>query len=259
MSYDSRTIKIIAGYPLTWLSTLTIAGIEWAFYYWFQPSLIMMIAAIVTGLLSLLMWPILFTRSDSFFKLYYKLPTDPTTLELEKIERLESNLTELGSTQGTRQISTLQEKLDSLNEVLKRRFDSGELTFGRYIDTARQVYLSAIDNLLDVEVSLRSVNSIDVEYIDNRINELRAKHERPNEQIGEIETLEQRLLLHDTELKKVSELLTQNETAVTALVNVATAIAGAKTGKDQSLIDTETAMAELEMLAKRAKKYSKKA
>ena len=59
--------------------------------------------------------------------------------------------------------------------------------------------------------------------------------------------------LHDGQLKKVGELLTQNESAITALVNAAIALADIKTGKSYSSVDVETAMAELETLAKRAK------
>jgi len=152
-----------------------------------------MAAAIGMGLASLLLWLILFIRSRSFYRLYYQIPTESTIVKPEKIDQLKTNLAELGSAHGATQILKLQEKLYSLNEVLKKRFDSGELTFDRYFNTARQVYLSAIKNWQDVEVALRSVNTIDVAYINNRINELRSNPELFNEQIREIRVLKENL------------------------------------------------------------------
>ncbi|MEE8434098.1 MAG: hypothetical protein V3S64_04845 [bacterium] len=176
--------------------------------------------------------------------------------EKEKLRLLEADLKEMGSTQGVTQLKFLREKFESLTDVLKRRLSAGELTYGRYLGTAEQVYLSAVDNLNDLTVSLKSVSSIHPGYINKRLKELGNSSEAPAEKKREIASLEKRLSLRDEQLKRVSELLAQNESAMTALDHTASAMAETRTGKGEADMDAEAAMAELEMLANRASKYS---
>jgi hypothetical protein len=56
--------------------------------------------------------------------------------------------------------------------------------------------------------------------------------------------------------KRVAELLAQNESALTILVDVATAVANTETEAGKTGADAEAAMAELERLAKRAGRYA---
>ncbi len=257
MNSSGRIIKIIISSPLTWLAFFTILIVEYIFYWWFQPASITMYIAGGIGLFLLLLWPVFFTRSEPFYRFYYRISIESTeSLEFEKIKALQYSLKELGSEQGYRQIRVLREKIESLNDVLKRRFNSGEFTFGRYLNTARHVYLSAIGNLSDIEVALRSINTVDVLYLKNRIRKLLSSGHVSDEQSKEIKTLKQRLLLQDQQLKKISKLHTQNESAITGLVNAATALADIHTGEITGSVDVETAMAELEILARQAGKYS---
>lgn len=248
--------RIILSYPPTWLAVATIGALEWAIFDWFQPPLLVKAAMLGIGLVSLLMWPVLLVRSKWFDELYYRMSTEVTKEDLQELERLEADLATLGSGQGVEQLRKLREQLDDLTEVLKRRLNSGELTYGRYLTTAEHVYLSAVDNLRDVVVAMRSVSAIEPEYIDQRLRELRKIRDPGDEQKREVASLEQRGALRDQQMRKAGDLLAQNELAMTGLVNTAAALADTKTGKDRALIDAQTAMAELEMLAKRAGKYA---
>ena len=252
----NHLMRIILSYPPTWLAVATIAAIEWAIFDWFQPPLLVKAAMLGIGLVLLLMWPVLLVKSKWFGELYYRMSTEVSKEDLQELERLEADLETLGSGQGVEQLRKLREQLDDLTEVLKRRLNSGELTYGRYLTTAEHVYLSAVDNLRDVVVAMRSVSAIEPEYIDQRLRELRKIRDPGDEQKREVASLEQRGTLRDQQMRKAGELLAQNEMAMTGLVNTAAALADTKTGKDRALIDAQTAMAELEMLAKRAGKYA---
>ena len=140
---------------------------------------------------------------------------------------------------------------------LDRRRSSGELTCRRYLGAAEQVANSVVDNLRDVDVTLRSIRSIDADAIAERLNHLRrGGGHLGEEQRREIKSLEERSALVGKQNKRVAELLAQNESALTILVDVATAVANTETEAGRAGADAEAAMAELERLAKRAGRYA---
>ncbi len=190
-------------------------------------------------------------------KFYYKIPEKAKKEDLERQRDLEADLSELQYPQGIEQLRMLRQKLDNLTEVLKRRLNAGELTFGRYLLAAQQVYLSAVDNIHDVAVVLRSVSTIDQAHIDDRLSELRKLTEPTEEQIKEVASLEQRNSLLDQQMTKVADLMSQNESAMTVLDKTAAAFAETKTGTGRAALEIEEAVKALETLAKRAHKYGR--
>ncbi len=256
MSGHNRLFFTIFSYPPTWIALLTVGLLQFSLYYWFHPPLTLMMATAGGGFALFCIWPVLFIKSKVFADRFFGEPKAMGPEEKEKLRLLEADLKEMGSTQGVTQLKFLREKFESLTDVLKRRLSAGELTYGRYLGTAEQVYLSAVDNLNDLTVSLKSVSSIHPGYINKRLKELGNSSEAPAEKKREIASLEKRLSLRDEQLKRVSELLAQNESAMTALDHTASAMAETRTGKGEANMDAEAAMAELEMLANRASKYS---
>ncbi len=146
----------------------------------------------------------------------------------------------------------MREKRNNLVEVLNSRLDSGELTYARYLTTAQQVYLSALDNLREVAIALRTISTIDRDYVEGRLSEL--TDSSADSAVRERTSLEGRLALLTSQEKKVSNMLAQNEAAMTAMDTTATALADAPIGRTPA--DAEAAMAELEDLAARAMKYA---
>ena len=252
----NRTVKTVLTYPPTWLAVLTLIGFEWAFVSWFRPPPTILLLALGLGLILLALWPVLLIRSRSFLKVLYDLPDSLKSERSSKFESLRADLEEVGSDQGLEQLRLLREKLETLSAVLERRLNAGELTFGRYLGTAEQVYLAAIDNLNDIAVALTSVRTIDSNYIERRLGEFSRSEDLGAEGQREQQTLTDRRALLDGQMRKVSELFAQNEAAMTALDNTATALADVRTGKGHASMGAEAAMAELEKLAERAGKYS---
>ncbi len=74
MERGSRILNIIWKSKKTWLAVIITGLLEGAFFLWFQPAALMLFAAVGVGLLSLLLWPVVYVRSEEFRRLYHGLP-----------------------------------------------------------------------------------------------------------------------------------------------------------------------------------------
>lgn len=256
MAQGNGAIRTTFTHFLTWAAMAVVAGLEVGFFYWFRPSLIMAGAALGLGLLCLLLWVPMFLRSAAFSKSVYRWIEAQEAAQLAKLERLAADFDELAFDKGGAQLRLLRDKLESLTQVLKRRLDSGEMTYGRYLGMAQEVYGSALDNLHEVAVALRSVSTIDEGYLRKRLGELEREQKRSDDHERELKALRDRgALLEDTN-GRVTQLIAQNESALTVIDQTAAALAATRTEQGHSTLDAETAMAELEQLARRAGKYA---
>lgn len=250
-----RFTKALLSSPLSWVVIILCAGFAVGFTVWFQPPFLLQVGAIAVAAVMFLLWPLLFAGSAEFTQTYYRLPAEIRIDDPEHLDMLEQDLARLGATQGAEQLRKLRPLLADLREVLNQRLSSGEVTFARYMGAAEQVYLSALDNLRDVDVALRSVQSIDSAAIGQQLAQLRQLGRPSAAQQQQIDSLTERKELVDRQHKRVDDLLTQNESAITALLNAATAMANAQT-QASAAVDADTAMAELERLATRAGRYA---
>ena len=256
MASADRAARLLLSSPLTWLAVATVIGLEAAFFVWFQPSLIMLAAALALGLLALIAWPVIFKHSGSYLQQLYSWAEDLESIRKEEMATLSGDFDELGFEQGNVQMKQLHEKFSNLVEVLKRRLNAGEMTYGRYLAMAEQVYLSALDNLHEVAVALRSVSTINRDHIRGRLSEIRNTGSPTPEQEQEFTALQHRDSLLEEQTHRATRLIAQNEAAMTVLDKTAAALADTRTGKGHADMDAEAAMAELEMLANRAGKYA---
>ena len=158
--------------------------------------------------------------------------------------------------QAFKQFRMIQKRFDTLQKLLDDKFAPGELTYGRYFVAGEQAYLSVLDNLDSIAARLHSINTIDLNYHEERLRALsKLRNPVPADQ-QELKTLQERAALREAQLDKINTLLTFNETAVTEFDRVNTAIAGVKGGKHRVPVDLETAIRELETLAQRAHRLS---
>lgn len=246
----------IVAHPATWLSVLSVGALEWAFFDWFAPGPLMAGLGIGMGALLLLAWPVVLVRSAGFVERIAAASEVFGRADSSKVDELRQELETAGSQQGLEQLDLLEQKLSALTAVLKRRMNAGELTFARYLGSAEQVYLAALDNLHNVALALTSVRTIEPEYINNRLDALKGRAMDDESAQKESASLKQRQALLTVQLEKVDGLLAQNEVAMTALDNTATALADTATTKGHAAVDPETAMRELEALAARVSDYS---
>ncbi len=81
---ERRASQLVLASPFTWLAIVVIVGLEAAFYSWFQPPLMLTALMIGLGGILLLIWPVLFLRSQSFRAMYHEMPYKSDVAELQK-------------------------------------------------------------------------------------------------------------------------------------------------------------------------------
>lgn len=190
-----------------------------------------------------------------------------TLIDKEKqmvLKRLQRELKKLSaskelkvfSNQAVRQYEKIQTKFDNFKRILSEKFDTSEISYGRFFGTTEQLYLSVLDNLEDIMNSLGTISNIDDGYINERLTYL-ASLESPEEaDKREKETLLTRKDLKEKTLIRVNELLTINEEAMTQIDLSMATISQIKTKMGRASIDMEVARKDLEELINRTKNYS---
>ncbi len=158
--------------------------------------------------------------------------------------------------QGVMQFKSIQEKLANIRELLELKLRSEELTFGRFLGAAEQVSLGVLDNLKDIVSILKSAGSIDTDHIHDRLERLGRHGQQTNDDISQAESLKERLQLHEAQLRKVNNLLTKNEEAMTEMGNISAAVAGWQTDGRFADTDFESAIVRLQELAEQAHEYN---
>lgn len=167
------------------------------------------------------------------------------------LDGLEEELSAANEYRGVSQIKLFAEKYDNLLSILGKKLNQNELTYMRYLTIAEQVFLGGIDNLESVSLALKSISAIDVENIGWQIDQAKQNGDQ-----ALVDTLNKRLTLHEQQLSRATNLLAQNDAALTELDHVTTKLANTKTEQGHAVMDIDDAMSELGSLIKRADKYS---
>ncbi len=168
---------------------------------------------------------------------------------------LEAELQEVGESGGYEQLKLLKQKYETFESLLRRKLNPAELTFGRYLGMAEQLYLGALDNLSTVAHIRRGLNAINPSHIQRRIDQMVRDGEIDATEKQEMEALSRRQALMLQQREQITALLAQNETAMTKLDEVMASIAALNLGDRRATMDIEEAMLELEELARRSGDY----
>lgn len=173
----------------------------------------------------------------------------------EQLETLDSALRDLDFPRGAVQLQELGEKFAGLKAVLDDKMNPGEITYGRYLGVAEQVYLNALDRLHDIASLMHGIDTIDPRYIADRLAALGWRDGMPAPAGSEAAALLERRRLAEEVTARVSDLVAANEAAMTALDATTVRLAGIRTRQGRAEMDMETAMDELTRLAQRATLY----
>jgi hypothetical protein len=243
--------KAVVAYPATWIAIALVALGIWIILALLEPPFFMTVILLAIGAVAIIAWPIAMSATGTLARLQFEAPKLPE-VGAEEMAQLTAELGALDDPRPANQLKAIQEKRDNLVEVLNRRLEAGELTYARYLSTAQQVYLVALDNLSEVAVALRSISAIDHEYIDSRLEDLADQEGETAD--AERASLNDRRSLRAGQEKRTADLLAQNESAMTLIDRTATALADAPIGKEPQ--DADAAMAALREMAERASKYA---
>jgi len=222
------------------------------------PSSLFVVPAVVGGAVGLGSWAVdYFLRRDRHASEYLRaLRRDLSDRRSRTVRDLERELGEIEFKEGLAQLGRLGERLAAFQSLLDKKLDPSELTHGRYLGMAEQVYLSGLDNLQRIAHTLASIQAIDEDYVKSRIRDLKRIRDPSTSQTQELESLQARLSLKDAQRAKVDQWLAQNERAMTQIDSTMAAIAAMDTVQGHAATDLETAMRELAELARRAPDYN---
>lgn len=137
-------------------------------------------------------------------------------------------------------------------DVLRGKFDPRELTFERSRGLVAEVALGAVDNLSAMASLARGVAGVDAGFVRRRL-------ERDGPRLGteEREALRRRLDLVDDTERRVRDLASRNEAALTALDDAAVAVARVETEQAQASVEADTALQDLRRFIDKADMYGR--
>ncbi len=149
-----------------------------------------------------------------------------------------------------------EDRIGKFREVLRAKFEPGELTFGRYLSAAEQLYTAVFENLRDVGVMLSNLDSLSVREARKELGVLERFATLSDDERRTADGLRDRLAIAERTEAEIRSRLAYNDSALTEFDRVNLALSSIKTSKSTSNIDLEATMSELRELADRAKKYS---
>ncbi len=170
------------------------------------------------------------------------------------LSEMSKQLGDVGSDAGSEQLGRLEEKFETFKSILTSKLNETELTYGRYLGIAEQVFLGTLDNLQKIAHVLRGMRTIDPEYLERRISELEGH--KGEAQQREVTSLRTRRQLLDEQEQKVAHWLAQNEAAMTRLDHASVRLAEMDSIRGHASLEMETAMAELQRMADEAHEYA---
>lgn len=137
--------------------------------------------------------------------------------------------------------------------VLLERFEAGELAFERARSLVAEVCFGAVDNLTAMASRASGVAGVDADSVRRRLGE-------ESERLSQAErlALERRLALVEDTRRQLRELGGRNETALTALDNMAVAMARVDTRRPQASVSADQALDDLQRFVAGADRYSRR-
>lgn len=176
----------------------------------------------------------------------------------KKRTNLKKDLLDMKCGQGAKQMDQFQHKFDTLVEILNTKFDEGQLTYSRYYGIAQEVFLSGIDNLTSILMALKTLKSIDINYISERLLALDKEKDKSLPIQKEYDALQRSLGSHKEQEDLVKELLAENESAMTQIDEATIALSKIERTLDKEAeIDMENSMKSLQEMIHRTKDYNR--
>ena len=263
-SIKKQVTEYIISHPFAWYPlTFGIVGLMAVFLNIFG-GVLLYIAIGLCGV-GIIGWLVKFLQRESAeSRIINQLTEQLEKQKISVVNRLRSKLNEfnkieslkLYSEQAETQFGKVKKKFESFKEMLGEKLNPTSLAYGRFFGTVEQVYLVVLDRLEAVVRSLETMNSIDPEYVEKRMNHLNSLGNPENADIREVETLKTRLELRETNRIKANELLTENEVDMTRIDQTMSEIADARTIEGRATVDMEFAREELVKLTERIKDIS---
>jgi hypothetical protein len=141
---------------------------------------------------------------------------------IKKLDRLGPELKMLGCNQGAAQIERLTAKFTDLNSLVMEKMSNKDVHTKRVSRLAEELYLAAIENLDHARQILKSIQSIDTDYIDEQLKDAPSAEEK--------DTLLERRQLKLDALEEADACISKNEVALTKLNLISIQLVKQKSG-----------------------------
>jgi len=199
-----------------------------------------------------------FFRGDSFsesYRIHLRQLIDEDT-ERRRNE-LQKSLDAYGNRHAGEQLEQFQTKIKVFIEILDLKFpDKNQLTYNRYYTIAQEVFLSGIDNLNEVLLIHKTLDAIDIDYIERSLQRIEKREADEATKREKNSLLLSRQQYHDQQ-QDIKNLMAQNEEALGKLDEAIVQVQDIKrTANNEAQLDMEASMEQLHQIALQSYKFS---
>jgi len=172
-------------------------------------------------------------------------------------EELQKALDAYGNKHACEQLEQFRTKIKIFMEILDVKFqDKNQLTYNRYYTIAKEVFLSGIDNLNEVLLIHKTLDAINMDYIDRslqRIEKLEQDASTRRENASLLQSKQQYL----EQQQDIKNLMAQNEEALTMLDEAIVQVQDIRRSSgNEGQMDMEASMEQLHRIAQQSYKFS---
>lgn len=199
-----------------------------------------------------------FINGDKFFDQYRdhlrQLIDEDTERRRHELQR---SLEAYGNKHACEQLEQFQIKIKVFIEILDMKFpDKNQLTYNRYYTIAQEVFLSGIENLNEVLLIHKTLDAIDIDYIERSLQMLEGREQDPATKRERSSLLQSRQQYQDQQ-EDIKNLMAQNEEALSKLDEAIVQVQDIKrSANNSSQLDMEASIEQLHTLAQQSYKFS---
>jgi hypothetical protein len=170
---------------------------------------------------------------------------------------LQQSLESYGNRHACEQLEQFQTKISVFIEILGLKFpDKNQLTYNRYYTIAQEVFLSGIENLNEVLLIHKTLDAIDLEYIERSLRRLEAREQDTAAKREQSSLLQSKQQYHDQQ-EDIKNLMAQNEEALSKLDEAIVQVQEIKrSANNSSLPDMDASIEQLHRMAQQSYKFS---
>jgi hypothetical protein len=199
-----------------------------------------------------------YINGDKFFDYYRDHLRQLLDKDTEhRRHELQQSLDAYGNKHACEQLEQFQTKIRIFIEILDLKFpDKNQLTYNRYYTIAQEVFLSGIDNLNEVLLIHKTLDAIDMDYIERSLGRLEQR-EQDNATKRERNSLLQSKQQYLDQQQDIKNLMAQNEEALGKLDEAIVQVQDIKrSANNEGQLDMEASMEQLHRMALQSYKFS---
>jgi hypothetical protein len=170
---------------------------------------------------------------------------------------LQQSLDAYGNKHACEQLEQFQTKIKVFIEILNMKFpDKNQLTYNRYYTIAQEVFLSGIDNLNELLLIHKTLDAIDMDYIERSLKRLEGREQDAVTKRERNSLLQSRQQYQDQQ-QDIKNLMAQNEEALSKLDEAIVQVQDIKRSENnEGQLDMEESMEQLHNMAQQSYKFS---